>query len=315
MHRMRDPDEFSVAVSGARLVADFLAPRTLPTQVEQFQTSGWALDFHEAHVNARVHATLPPGWASLGLMRSPATSTWHGFSGRQGALVCTPPGEIIDGIITPGFQCVSVNVPSVVWEQCRALSGANRAAFGGAVAHYLPPPVFTRIEQRLREVRELLRRASAAPHLAMSATCEAAALAADMVTTAWELSDPASQPRESARNRSRLARRAEAWMRQHLSDPAQVTDLCLALRVSRRELEYAFRTTFDQSPRDYLQALRLNAIRRALLRAEARRDTVIRVALDHGITHLGRFAINYRALFGESPSASLRGVTRERQRA
>ena len=74
-----------------------------------------------------------------------------------------------------------------------------------------------------------------------------------------------------------------------------------------RQLEYAFRTVFDQSPRDYLQTLRLNAIHRTLRRSERGGSSVMHIALDHGVTHLGRFAANYRALFGEKPSETKRG--------
>jgi AraC family ethanolamine operon transcriptional activator len=83
-------------------------------------------------------------------------------------------------------------------------------------------------------------------------------------------------------------------------------EVCLALRVSRRELEYAFRWTFDQSPRDCLQTLRLNAVRRHLLRAKAGETSILSVAHEHGLTHLGRFSANYRALFGERPVETLR---------
>ena len=92
-----------------------------------------------------------------------------------------------------------------------------------------------------------------------------------------------------------------------MSESVQVPDLCLALRVSRRELDYAFRSVFDQSPRDYLETMRLNAIRRALLRGDADRDTVIRIAYAHGVSHMGRFAANYGRLFGEKPGETLKG--------
>ena len=87
--------------------------------------------------------------------------------------------------------------------------------------------------------------------------------------------------------------------------PVQIPDVCTALKVSRRELEYAFRSTFDQSPRDFLQALRLNAIRRELLRCDT---PIIDVAYQHGMTHLGRFAASYRQLSGEKPSQTARSV-------
>lgn len=103
--------------------------------MEQFQTPGWALDFHEEHVKARVIGPLPPGWASFGLMRSPVESSWYGCPARRGVLACTPPGEIIDGHISPGFQCLAVNFPPAVWERGRLLAGVERADFGHGITH------------------------------------------------------------------------------------------------------------------------------------------------------------------------------------
>lgn len=303
---IRDPEEFSDVVSGASLVADFLDHNTAPTYIEQFQSPGWALDFHEVHVKARVQCPLPPGWASLGLMRSATASTFHGFAVETGMLVCDPPGQAIDGCIEPGFTSMGVNVPLDVWERCRALAGVERPSFGSSVAFRLPPTIYARIERQLRTIRHQLRAAANQPNLAAYAAHEAADFATHVVTTAWELSATNSSPRDSFRNRVRLARRAEEWMRDHLSERMRIPDVCLAMRVSRRELEYAFRSTFDQSPLDHLHALRLNAIRRALRRAHGGQDTVIRLALDHGITHLSRFAAQYHALFGEKPSITLR---------
>ena len=290
-------------MSGARLVADFLSPQKEPTIVEQFQTAGWTLDFQEAHVKARLFAPLPEGWAALGLMRSPAASSWCGVAAGQGVLVCNPPGEPIDGWITPGFTCLSVNVPSAVWEQCRALAGIERSGFDRFAAFHLAPTIYAAIERQLLAARHLLRAAATEPDLAALAAREASDFAVRMVTGAWELSGKSELPCDSFRNRMRLARRAEAWMREHLSETVQVPDVCLALRVSRRELEYAFRTAFDQSPRDFLQALRLNAIRRVLHRTGL---SITQAAFDHGVTHMSRFAANYRALFGETPSQTCR---------
>ena len=292
-------------MSGVRLNADFLAPNKTPTRVEQFQAPGWSLDFHEAHVKARLFGPLPPGWVSLGLVRSPAASSWYGRAAAQGVLLCNPPGEPIDGCIAPGFNCMAVNVPIAMWEQCGALAGSRRSSFGGFAALQLPPQLYARIEQRLKSILHHLRGASATPRLSAFAAREARDFSTYMATVAWETSTTPKEPRDSFRNRARLARRAEAWMRDHLDQPVQIPDVCLAMGASRRELEYAFRACFDQSPRDFLQALRLNAIRLSLRRGATQ---ITEVALDHGVTHLGRFAAQYRALFGESPSETLRGV-------
>jgi AraC family ethanolamine operon transcriptional activator len=50
----------------------------------------------------------------------------------------------------------------------------------------------------------------------------------------------------------------------------------------------------------------MNLARRALNRADAGKTTVTTIATAHGFGELGRFAVQYRKLFGERPSATLR---------
>jgi len=56
----------------------------------------------------------------------------------------------------------------------------------------------------------------------------------------------------------------------------------------------------------YLKVLRLNRVRRGLRHGTPERDTVTSVALRDRFLDLGRFACEYRQLFGESPSDTLR---------
>jgi AraC family ethanolamine operon transcriptional activator len=57
-------------------------------------------------------------------------------------------------------------------------------------------------------------------------------------------------------------------------------------------------------PARYLRILRLNAARRALLSGRA--GSVTAAATDFGFFHFGRFARDYRGLFGEAPSETMR---------
>jgi transcriptional regulator GlxA family with amidase domain len=47
-------------------------------------------------------------------------------------------------------------------------------------------------------------------------------------------------------------------------------------------------------------------VRQALLRSDPSKATVTRIVTDQGFWELGRFSVAYRALFGESPSRTLR---------
>lgn len=303
VYQLRDPAEFSVAISGGQLVANFFAKQASPTRIEQFQTSRWALDFQEAHVKAHIHCPLPPDWVSVGLMRGPVESTWYGQQAAAGILMCNPPGYPIDGCIVPGFQCLTMNVPVAVWKRCAALAGCGDDALGMVSAVRLPAGTYEQAERGLRSLVPLLRNAAANPARLNETTDRVSGFITEIMVSAWEISSGIEVLPGSNRNRTRLAHRAEEWLRAHLGEPVQIPDLCLAFGVSRRELEYAFRLTFDQSPRDFLQALRLNAIRR-LLKNSGGDDSLLEIAYNHGISHLGRFASNYRALFGENPSLS-----------
>lgn len=296
---LHDPYEYGDVVSGINLELDVQAPSTLPACVDQFQCASWAVDLGKVHVKARVRGTLPENWASLCFVRG-GMSRWHGVSGGAGSLFCLPPGEELDGTIMPGFEWITVALPPALWRRCQMIAGAEEAALQRFCGWPLPPSSLSRVTHGLVHLQASLSDPVA------DFDRLASAFVMDLATTAWELSlTDRNHKMESVRNRARLARRADHWMREHLAESVQIPDVCLALRVSRRELEYAFRSTFNLSPRDHLLVLRLNALRRAL-RRRGDRGSVSRLALDCGLVHLGRLATQYRTLFGESPSVTLR---------
>lgn len=300
-----EPDEFGDAVSGIELKVDFQRCQERASKVEQFQSAGWALDFGEANVRTRVRGVLQGGWGSFCLARGPGDAIWNGQPAAPGSIALLPPGDEIDGRTTADYAWLTAAVPPDVWQRCLALAGADETGPHQLTVCQLPPPLFEKIESRLKSCRRDLLRATGDSPLAGDAARDASEFVSEAFSTACGIAARTSPGITSLRNRARLARRAEGWMRDHLAEPVSVDDVALALRVSRRELEYAFRTVLDQSPRDYLQALRLNAIRRTLLRAD--KGTIITIAHAHGVTHLGRFAASYHALFGEKPSETRRG--------
>ena len=84
--------------------------------------------------------------------------------------------------------------------------------------------------------------------------------------------------------------------------PLQVQDLCQALQVSRRTLQESFRVVLGISPLTYLRALRLDGARRELMAGRS-----VKEVIEHwGFWHWSRFSQDYRRLFGELPSATMR---------
>lgn len=58
-------------------------------------------------------------------------------------------------------------------------------------------------------------------------------------------------------------------MRDRMAEPICIDNICAALRVSRRYLEYAFIDAFGTSPSRYLRLKRLHQVRREILEALA----------------------------------------------
>lgn len=88
-----------------------------------------------------------------------------------------------------------------------------------------------------------------------------------------------------------------------------ISELCVAAHVSERCLRGAFVQQFDASPTRYFRAWALEIAHRRLLHAGGDDLTVTEVATSVGWYHLGRFAIGYKAIYGESPAATLRAAT------
>lgn len=81
-----------------------------------------------------------------------------------------------------------------------------------------------------------------------------------------------------------------------------INDLCVAAGVSERTLRNAFHEAFGMAPMRYLRIRRLNQVRQLLLEDGAGVASVTDAATRYAFFDLGRFAADYRTLFGEYPS-------------
>lgn len=120
---------------------------------------------------------------------------------------------------------------------------------------------------------------------------------------------PESAPRRTGRGRrSREICIARAIDYVRSTDVAMTTvaDLCAAARVSQRTLEYAFREAFGVSPLGFLHLRRFHATQKALRASDHKTAKVNEIAQANGFYQMGRFAVRYSALFGESPLQTLR---------
>ena len=99
--------------------------------------------------------------------------------------------------------------------------------------------------------------------------------------------------------------RFEDVLSKHINQKLSMPKLCAEIGVAERTLRMCCSEFLGLSPARYLLLQRLNMARSALRRADPSSASVAEVARDHQFLELGRFAVTYRTIFGESPSTTL----------
>lgn len=99
--------------------------------------------------------------------------------------------------------------------------------------------------------------------------------------------------------------RARRYLHANAREAVRLENVEAAAGVSRSRLFDAFGKHFGLSPMAYLKKHRLVAVRREILE-QGSISSISEIALGWGFTHLGRFSADYRKLFDESPSQTLR---------
>ena len=103
-----------------------------------------------------------------------------------------------------------------------------------------------------------------------------------------------------------VIRQAIELIEERPAEPWTSVGLATELHLSVRALQAGFKREVGMAPMAYLRMIRLRRARAALREANPEETTVQAVALGVGLLHKGRFAVSYRAMFGEMPSETLR---------
>jgi AraC-like DNA-binding protein len=109
-----------------------------------------------------------------------------------------------------------------------------------------------------------------------------------------------------ALHHSAIVARFEEVLAANYDQPLHLAEICAAIGASERTLRISCMEHLGMGPVRFLWLRRMHLAHRALILAVPGTATVTEIATANGFWELGRFAVEYRALFGEPPSASLR---------
>jgi AraC-like DNA-binding protein len=113
------------------------------------------------------------------------------------------------------------------------------------------------------------------------------------------------EDRSALRHHAMIMRRFRRAVEENIDQALYIPELCKSIGVSDRTLRVCCQEQLGMSPKRYLLLRRMQLARRALREAAPTATTVTEIATRYGFWEFGRFAGNYRLLFGELPSATL----------
>lgn len=301
----RDLDELNHAVSGANLEIIQLDPGDLKVRVLNIDIGELSVDRGSVNRKLRVRGGLDAARYGVGLFHPGARARLNGFSVNPSAALFYTPGMELDGHIQEGYGWTSLIIPTP-WIESISLAARDSGFLIAKVGCKSMSPQPEKIHDLLAATEAII---TSALHPVLSGE-GAIPLSLDVRNALGAVLSDLDMPTCKTDGRTlshyRTAQHAERYMRERVSEDLCIDDVCAEIGVSRRFLEYAFVNAFGTSPSRYFRVLRLHQVRRRLRNSDAA-TTVTHEALSHGFNHLGLFSMQYRTLFGESPSTTLHG--------
>lgn len=302
-----DPDDFSSAVRGSNTDLLVTARGDFHAEVLTIDLNRlWMLRNNEP-LPAVVRQSISSGRVTIMFRSTPAQGTIHHNSKEF------PP----DALLLYGHD--SVNHFRMAGPFCGAamsLSTDDLAATGEAIlGRELAAPRDSVIRQPpLAAIAHLSSLHEAACSLARTtpdilahpevATSMEQALIRGMIACLSDRSITDVKPTPT--RHARIISKFQDYLAARRYQPVHLPEVCTAVGASERTLRACCEEHFGMGPIRYLWLRRMHLARRALLRASAATATVTSIATELGFWELGRFSVEYRALFGESPREALR---------
>ena len=110
------------------------------------------------------------------------------------------------------------------------------------------------------------------------------------------------------RKRDKALLAAENYIAESGNEQITIAELCLVVNVSERTLEYAFREQYGLTPKGYTLMHRMNNVRKQLRKSKPSKGAISEIARLHGFWHMGQFSTDYKKIFAELPSETLKAL-------
>ena len=95
------------------------------------------------------------------------------------------------------------------------------------------------------------------------------------------------------------------YIHDNISNLSSLNQVSKGTQIPERTIRRLVNKKFQVSPKQYMNKLRLNEVRKGLI-LDRRNSSIFQVASDYNFWHMGQFSKDYKNLFGELPSNTMR---------
>jgi AraC family ethanolamine operon transcriptional activator len=303
-YQTHDIDEQAALLRGWNQTYNQISGGTFSGELSEAEVGGLYLFREKTSKSLYQVGALPAGRVAVGLPLSlPGAAKFcgqacdgtqaHIFSGANGFEFQTPNGLDMAGLVIPETILRAVMLDDELEAISRNAQTARLKGMNSTARNRLRRLLIGAIETLQAE-----NGYAAAPRLSKVFAADAARATIECLGY-----DGSDQPLTLTETRCRtIVREAQRLALDSPKENLTIEDICRTLEISRRTLQTCFQRALGIRPASYLRAVRLNAARRTLKEC----GSVTEAATAWGFWHFGRFAQDYRLMFGEHPSHTAR---------
>jgi AraC-like DNA-binding protein len=298
-----EPEDFETALRPEGFVGLLVTGRGgFRAQLTRVTLNRMRLSAAEEHLARIAFLAVPSHMVRISFLISDATVRVSGAIELQpGEILVLAPGEAVH-LRTDGARCwgaISLPVQDLI-RYGSVLNGSPFPVPAGAQC-WRPPPA---AGKRLRSLHAAAIRMAQRRPQALVDRQTAQGLEQELIHVLVECLSAGSAG-ESSGSRDVMIR-FERWLTSDVNGKKHAAKICAMLGISERLLRSLCNEQLGMSLMSYVKLRRMWRVRNALRLGGGDGRSVKGVARQFGFNSRGRFAVSYNALFGESPSTTLR---------
>ncbi|WP_250538843.1 MULTISPECIES: helix-turn-helix domain-containing protein [unclassified Caballeronia] len=302
-----DADRHAHALTGWEQRYDQVGEGAFRSTVKQVSVAGVQVFQESANVRIVQRGQLPPGFVTFGLvLGGGAPFSFQGVRVDEHALVAAPGGREFLLHSPPDMSMLGVAVNTSLLASAADAAGVDvQDEILGRHVLSIPAAAGWRAGKRIIAAVETVL-SDPDPFSSGDGARRFTHTVTESILNLLTFHVPTREDRLTYACRADVVRRAHDLVLARPEQPISVLDLCEKLRVSRRTIQNSFQSVTQMNPVSYLRAVRLAQVRRLLTTTSQGEVPVREAAMRWGFTNLGHFASDYKSLFGELPSQTLR---------